>query len=278
MKRLEKLGLALFVGFFSLSLALYPPFSHAKTPKQAFDRSIIVLANSSMTDAIHEISEVFSKKENVSLSALFESPGELGRLIEEGEAANVLITEDAIKMRDLQRLGALNVYSLANVAGDSLVVVAHKNHFLKKKLDTEETIEGKMKILSKALLVIPDPETDPAGRFIQQAFEKVKEGKSNGWKSLEPKMLRAQNTRNALYLIENGNDAGIIYKSDYVTNPELEILLEIPQEYYDRIIYQAAIVAEPSQENSEADSERFVEFLKSDVAKAIFLKHGFTGV
>lgn len=261
---------------FALFLAIFmtPADALSRKEKQAFDSSIIVLAPTSMTNALDEVLRVYSSMNNISVSGIYESSSELATLIEDGEPANIFISDDKAKITDLQRLGMLNVYSFANVVSDTLVVAVPKDNFLKKKLEEiEDTAEKLTFIAENVSLVIPDPDLDPAGNAIKQAFEKI-----GSWDDVSGKMLKAANTRNALYLIANGNNAGVVYYSDVASDESVEVLLEIPQDYYDKITYQASIVAEFDSEESKKDSEKFLNFLKTDTTRKIFTKYGFRDI
>ncbi len=268
----------IYIVFFALFLCLaHAPFQASagnggtKNETQAFDSSIILFAPTSMTNAMHEIIRSFSRAENVSVSSNFESSAEISRLILEGEPANIYITDDSTQMRDLQRLGVLNVFSVANIVSDKLVLAVPKNNFLEKKLANMAEIEEKLKFIAKNVsMVIPDPDSDPAGKAAKQAFEKI-----GIWDQVSKKMLRAANTRNALYLIYNGNSPGIIYNSDAASEPDVTVLITIPDEYYDKITYQASIVAEIGKEATRTDSEKFMDFLKSEETRDIFTRYGF---
>ena len=218
--------------------------------------------------------KLFSAQENVSVSGSFDSSAEISRLILEGEPANIFVTDDSTQIRDLQRLGVLNVFSLTNIASDNLVFVLPKDNFLQKKLDKIANPEEKLKFVATSVsMVIPDPDTEPAGRAAKQALEKM-----GIWNEVSAKMLKAANTRNALYLIANGNSPGIVYSSDVYAEPNINVITEIPSQNYDKIIYQASIVAEIGKEANKADSEKFMNFLKTEEVKKIFSKYGFNSI
>jgi molybdate transport system substrate-binding protein len=262
--------------FFALFLAVFAPSlsAYSKDEKQAFDRSIVVFAPTSMTNALNEVIQKFSAIENISVSGNFDSAAEISRLLLEGEPAHIYITDDATKMRDLQRLGVLNVFSVTNIGADSIALAIPLDNFLKKRLESLSSIDEKLKFVAKNVsLVIPDPEADPAGKAAKQAFEKI-----GVWQQVSDKMLKAANTRNALYLISNGNTPGIVYNSDISLEKNVEALVNIPAEYHDKITYQASIVAEIGKEANKNESDKFILFLKSDFAKKVFAKYGFESI
>jgi molybdate transport system substrate-binding protein len=235
----------------------------------AFQRGLIVLASSSLTESLHDIIREFSKDKNIAISAAFKSSGELARDIEYGEPANVIISEDAKKMRDLQRQGVLNVFSLSTLASDQLALVLPKGHYLLNQIDEDDPIEKKIaKVINDSIPVIPDPSTDPAGAFIKEALETLKL-----WDTAKEKTIKTLNTRYALYLIAKGKNSGIIYLSDAKTDDSVEIIGIIPEKYHEKIIYQMAVVADIGSSESLKDSEEFVKYLNSEEAKKILSKN-----
>ncbi len=210
--------------------------------KEAFDRGLIVLASTSMTNALHEVLKNFSRERNISISSTFSSTEDLANGIEDGDPANIFISEDPSRMRDLQRKGVLNVFSLSEIAGDELVVIMPKNHYARDKVDNVNGLENKLKFLmNNSIMAIPDPTSDPAGKYITQALEIMDLKKLS-----DIKTIKTDNNRRALYLASNANNTAIVYASDAFENKDIDIIAKIPQKFHDNIIYQAAIVAEIS--------------------------------
>jgi molybdate transport system substrate-binding protein len=255
-------------------LLAYPQhaFAQIKKPKKAFETSFVVLAPTSLTNVMVELSRIYSSKNNVSISVTYDASSELVRIVEEGEPANLFITEDDYKIAYLQRRGTLNVFSLSNIISDKLVFAVSKGNFLKEKLEKIEDIDEKIRYVSKAIsLVITDSKVDSSGKFIRQALKKA-----GAWEDVKKRMLKASSNRNALYLISEGYNAGFVYKSDIYGMDNIEVLFEVPQEYYNKITYKALIVGGISADGNNEKSEGFIEFLQSLEAKNIFLKYGFS--
>ncbi len=230
-----------------------------KKVKQAFERGIIVLAPASLTVPMQDILREFSKKNNISVSASFDSTAELADQIEQGEPANVFISEDPAKMKDLQQKGLLNVFSIANLTTDRLVLICPKGHFLYKKLKKIKSSEEKLAFISKNILVaIPDPELDRSGVIIQSVFEKL-----GLWEDMKNKVIKAGNTQNAVYLASHGNTPAIVYESDIKGNDDIQVISKIPEKLHSEIIYQVSIVADITSSSSMKDAEEFVSFMKT---------------
>lgn len=242
--------------------------------KQAFDRGLIVYAPNSLTNALHQILKEFSISENISVSSLFDSSLALEEKVEDGLPVNIFITENNLIMKDLQQKGLINVYSISQIASDRLVIVAPKTHYLLSKIKKFDNLKDKLKFISeKSLLVVPDINDEFAGVQAKKIFEA-----QDTWDRMKKSLIKAANTRDALFLAAKGNNLAVVYQSDAVTEKNLEIVLKLPEIFNDRIIYQAVIVADITNQNSNEDANKFVEFLKSKKARKIFAENGFKGV
>ena len=243
--------------------------------RQAYDRSIVLLASPSMTSVMHKFVKEFSQEKNISFSASFDSTKNHVFEIENGEPANLIITEDLDAMKDLQRKGLLNVFSIQTLVFNKLVLTLPQKHYLMKKLSTstgrEKGFGEKLKmILKNSLLTITDKDSGASGEFTRQVLENL-----GLWNFAKDKTIKVENSKKASYLSSNGMNPAIIYNSDAIAEDNLNIIDVIPENLYDKIIYQVAIIADPSSEENNNDAASFIDFLKSEAAKKTFQQHGF---
>lgn len=229
--------------------------------------SITILASSSLTDVMSELTRVYSKRSGHTVAASFASPAELVRSIEQGEPADFFISEDQPGMITLKRKGLIDVFTISNIAQDRLVLVASADHYLSKYVHPASALPRLLSDLNeRVMLVMGDPDEVPVGMRAKEALNKL--GK---WENIEPFIVRTENNRSARYLIAKGRNAGVTYYTEAYKNPEVKILSEFPSDSYSSIIYQAAVVAGLHM----AEARSFLDFLKSGGAKNIFEKHGF---
>lgn len=266
----KKISCLIFLGVLPFILALNAS-AQTNDPKKAFERGLTILASTSMTNALHEILKEFSRERNISVSSTFSSTEDLASKIEDGEPANIFITDDEERMKDLQRKGVLNVSSIINIAKDELVVVMPINHYLVEKIENVKGLKNKLNFLmDHSIMVIPDAESDPAGKFINQAFEKLDlKDKS------DKKTIKTDSNRRALFMAAHSNKTAIIYHSDTTGRKDIKVIIRIPSDLHDEINYKAAIVADISEGHSISDSEAFVQHLKSKHGSDIFTRFGF---
>ncbi|NDF11457.1 MAG: molybdate ABC transporter substrate-binding protein [Proteobacteria bacterium] len=254
---------------FAIFLSVAAPEGRAeKTTPQQVSPGISILASSSLTDVMTELIRIYSRKSNETASGFFESPEVLTDMILSGESADVYISEHQDWLTKLKQQGLVDVYTVTNLMRNRLVLAAPPESHLRKNITQGMPIREALKdINEKAILVIPDTETEPAGIQAQKVLEKL-----GYWKKVQRSMLRAETDRNALYLVAKGKNAGILYYSDVHNNPEVVELADFPESMHDPIVYQAAVVAGLNMPKAR----KFIEFLKTDEAKQVFRKYGFT--
>jgi molybdate transport system substrate-binding protein len=93
------------------------------------------------------------------------------------------------------------------------------------------------------------------------------------WDSVESKLAPAADVRAALVLVSRGEaPLGIVYETDAKIDPGVRIAGVFPADSHTPIHYPVAIVS--SSKNPEA--AKFIAYLDSAAAKAIFTRYGFT--
>lgn len=245
-------------------LILIPNLGHAELRNLP---SVTVLAASSLTDVMTELTRIYSASKKVSVSVTYDSSSALALQIEEGEPADVYISAHPRWMTELKQHGLIDVFTLTNLVSNRLVLTAST----KNKLDTlllqgkpvKEILET---ISQRTIPVIANPNEVPLGIYTQETLESL-----GLWKKLEHGVIRTASARNALYLIAKGQSVGITYLTDAIDNPEVTILATIDENLHSPVVYQAAVVASENMSNARG----FLDFLKSKQAKAVFEKYHF---
>jgi molybdate transport system substrate-binding protein len=105
------------------------------------------------------------------------------------------------------------------------------------------------------------------GRYTKSVLEAAGQ-----WAAIEPKMIGANNVRQALdYVARAEVDAGFVYATDVALMPDkVKVALTVPTTT--PVLYPAApLAASPNA----ALALRFVDFLQSAPAQAVLAKYGF---
>ena len=116
-------------------------------------------------------------------------------------------------------------------------------------------------------LAIGDPDHVPAGIYARSALERM-----GLWNALEPRMVRMQNVRAALLLVERGEAAaGIVYASDAAISRAVRVADGIVPKTGPPIVYPAAVL----RDGRTDAARRFLDYLGTQDARSVFRRHGF---
>jgi len=113
-----------------------------------------------------------------------------------------------------------------------------------------------------------DPGASAAGKYGQEALERL-----GVWAQVAPRVVRAENVRATLALVERGAaPLGIVYATDAKASAQVRIAGVFPASTHPAITYPVARLS--TSRNPEA--EAFRRFLVSRGGKAIFVRYGFS--
>jgi molybdate transport system substrate-binding protein len=216
----------------------------------------------SMQEAITEAEAVYQRGHaDVEFRNNFGGSGALVQQIESGAPVDAFFSAASKPMDDLQANGLVAPGTRCDLLLNTLVLIAPRD----SQLRGFEGLTDK----SVRLIALGDPGSVPAGRYGQQTLTAL-----HLFDQLKSKLVLAKDVRQVLAYVETGNaDAGIVYATDAETSNRVRVVATAPDSSHDRIVYPAAVVK--TSHNEEA-ARRFIEFLASPAAKAIFIKHGFT--
>lgn len=229
---------------------------------------LTILAPSSMTQVMTRIARDYSAEKSVTVTTSFDVAYEQAESISSGSPADVFITAHPQWMTDLKQKGSVDVYTITNLMRNSLCLTSSKNSNISARLATENlSITDLLQaVANRTLLVIGDPTYTSLGLYTLQTLKALKMDQL-----LLPHAIRAGTADHTVYLIANGNKAGITFCSNAYENPELNILAKFPENLHDPIIYQAAVVA---GENMGLARD-FIAYLKLPRVQKLFTKYGF---
>jgi molybdate transport system substrate-binding protein len=126
---------------------------------------------------------------------------------------------------------------------------------------------GLVAALGKGRLATGDPDSVPVGRYAREALTKL-----GVWNAVEPHLVRAENVRAALAYVDRGEaPLGIVYRTDALVDKHVRIVDTFPAETHSAITYPVAAATA-----ARADAIKFVDFMSSPTADAVFVKYGFT--
>ena len=221
-----------------------------------------VFAAASLSDALREISRTYESSSGDKLRFNLGASSILALQIKQGAPADVFFSADEAKMDDLAKAGLVASDTRRSLLSNTLVIVVN--------VDAGAVIHRPVDLAgdSIARIALAEPQTVPAGIYAKQYLEK--EGL---WEKIIGKVLPTENVRACLAAVESGNaDAGIVYRTDAMISKKVKVAYEITNAEGPRISYPIAVMKD--SKNTDA-ARRFVAYLESAEARAIFAKYGF---
>jgi molybdate transport system substrate-binding protein len=240
-----------------------PGISVAQSAARGTQPDLIVLAASSLTDALNEIAPAFSNATHRGVKLSYAASSALARQIEGGAPADVFVSADTDWMDYLQTRNLIDAGSRHNVVGNRLVLISPADSTVSIRIAPHFALA---KLLGDGRLATGNPDSVPVGKYAKEALTHL-----GVWGEVQDKVAAADNVRAALLLVARGEaPLGIVYRTDALVEKKVRIVADFPASSHGPITYPAATTAHP--QGGAAD---FVKFLLSPPAQAIFAKYGF---
>ena len=231
-------------------------------PASAQPRGPTVLAAASLQEALTEAATAWERQGHPRPVLSFAASSALARQVRAGAPADLFASADEEWMDDLARAGALAPGARAVLAGNRLVVVTPRANRVHLHLSTLA------RTLAAGPLAMANPAAVPAGRYGRAALERL-----GAWAAVRGRVVRAENVRAALALVERGAAPyGIVYLTDARASPGVRVAGVFPASSHPPIRYPLARL----RASRHPDAEGFRRFLLSPRGRAILSRHGFT--
>jgi molybdate transport system substrate-binding protein len=225
-------------------------------PAFAGDVSLSVAA--SLKEVINELSATYAKSNpHVKFLKNFGGSGALAKQIENGAPADIFISANLEWMEYLKNKKMADAATVSAFAYNTLVFAgttakASSLHDL-TKLDR---------------IAMGSPRSVPAGEYATESLKKAGLDKQ-----LEKKLVMAKDVRECLMYAERGEvDGAFVYRTDALQAKQARILFTVPQNLYPRVTYPMALTVSGAK---NSDAALFLQFLRSNSAKAVLVKYGF---
>jgi len=228
------------------------------------DGHLLVFGAASLKDALNAAIQRYEASSDVDVKASYASSGTLAQQLAHGAPADVYISANVDWMDYLQKQGDILPDSRFDLLGNGLVLVAPRAADAPSiRIEHGFDLAG---ILGDGHLAMGNPRSVPAGMYGKAALETL-----GVWQQVEPKVVRADNVRAALALVDRGEaPLGIVYRSDAVADHGVQTVARFPEDSHPPIIYPAA-----RMKGSAETGKAFLAFLRSPRAAPIFQRYGF---
>ncbi|WP_298092845.1 molybdate ABC transporter substrate-binding protein [uncultured Sphingomonas sp.] len=234
----------------------------ASTMVGAQQRPPLVLAAASLQESMTAAADAWAAKGHPKPVISFAASSALARQVQAGGKADLFASADEEWMDVLERGGLLAPGTRAAWLGNRLAVVAPVTNPVRL------TVRTLAPTLARGALAMADPASVPAGKYGKAALERL-----GAWDAVAPRVVRAENVRAALALVERGAAPyGIVYATDARASAGVRVAGLFPAASHPPIRYPLARL----KASTNPEAEGFRRFLLSGSGRAIFARYGFS--
>lgn len=231
-------------------------------PVLAQERAPLVLAAASLQESMNAAADSWANQGHRRPVISFAASSALARQVQAGGKADLFASADEEWMDVLQKDGLLADRTRSAFLGNRLVVIASAGQ------GGRVTTRTLAKTLSAGPLAMADTDSVPAGKYGKAALERL-----GAWPMVAPHVVRAENVRAALALVERGAAPyGIVYATDAKASSRVRVVGMFPAASHPPITYPLARL----KASTNSAAEGFRRFLLSAQGKAIFRRFGFS--
>jgi len=245
-----------------LCLILLGPTSFAADDKPP----ITVFAAASLTNALQELGDGFTKQTSIPVRFSFAASSALARQIENGAPADVFFSADLEWMDYLQTRNLIQRDARHDVLSNRLVLIAPADSKINLKIEPRFPLA---KALGTGRLATGDPDSVPIGRYAREALTTL-----GIWNDVADRLVRADSVRSALAFVDRGEASlGIVYETDALIDKRVRVVDVFPANSHLPIIYPIALTSA-----AKPNAAEFVAYVRGPAGDAAFKAYGFTPV
>lgn len=225
-------------------------------------QELVVSAAGSLRNAFGEVGRRFEAA-NLGVKVIFNfaASGALMQQIDKGAPVDVFASADQKTMDLAKEKNLILTETRKDFVSNGLVLIVPK--------DSKPAIKG-VKDLSDpkiARISLGNPDRVPAGRYTKEVLTNA-----GIWQALKPKLIYAENVRQALDYVARGEvDAGFVFSTDAAAAKD-KVQVAATAEGHAPIRYPVAVIA--GTKNTEL-SHRFIDFLLGGEGQAVLSRYGF---
>jgi molybdate transport system substrate-binding protein len=224
-------------------------------PFKVLAEDLVVFAAASLKGPLDEIAASFG---DVVVS--YGGSGTLARQVSQGAPADVVLLANAAWMDYLT--ASDDVGEPVEFVGNRLVLVGQAD-----ASEVSLTLDGMTAALGDGRLAMGFANSVPAGIYGKAALTSL-----GLWDTVVPHVVELDNVRAALNLVARGEvPLGVVYQSDALIVPTLDIVARFPSDSHPQIAYFAAVTTQ----STHPDAAAFMDHLQSGIARTAFDTAGF---
>ena len=234
-------------------------------PLTARAQELTMFAAASLTDAMKDISVLWTHAGHTPLRLSFGASSTLARQIEQGAPANVFASADQKWMDYLAERNLIAADTRKSLLGNDLVLVVDAAKPV--RVTIQKGFDMAALLGANGRLATGDPKHVPVGIYAEQALRAL-----GMWDTIQPRLARTEDVRAALLLVERGEaPAGIVYATDAAVSKGVMVAGVFPASSYEPVTYPFAV----TKEGDTAEARALLTFLSGPEARAVFVRRGF---
>jgi len=234
-------------------------------PLAARAQELTMFAAASLTDAMQDVSVLWTKAGHQPLRLSFGASSTLARQIEQGAPAALFASADKKWMDYLAQKNLIAADTRKDLLGNDLVLVVPADKPLHLTIGPAFDLTGLLGATGR--LATGDPAHVPVGIYAEQALKKL-----GWWDKIAPRLARTDDVRAALLLVERGEaPAGIVYATDAAVSKAVMVAGTFPADTHEPVSYPFAVV----KSHDTPEARALMTFLSGPQARAVFVQRGF---
>jgi molybdate transport system substrate-binding protein len=232
----------------------------------AAEAEVVVFAAASTTNAITEIGELYAALGPGHITTSFASSSTLSKQIANGAPADVFLSANKKWMDFLEEKNAIEKASRFDLLGNRIVLIAPSRSSI-QTIDVKKGLDLAALLGSDGRLSVGNPDHVPAGMYGKEAMQTL-----GLWEQVKDRLAPMKDVRAALVLVERAEaPLGQVYATDAAISKKVRVVGTFPVESHPPIVYPVAAVA-----GGRTDvAAKFLNYLKTPEARAVFVKYGF---
>lgn len=229
-----------------------------KTDDQTKDIHISVAA--SLVPVMNEIIEEYKKEVPIDIHINSGGSGTLKKQISQGAEVGLFFSADEKYVDQLIEEGLILANKKDSTISNTLVLI---------KSEDAPSISTLTDLAKQSFtLAIGDVSTVPAGEYAKESFVNL-----NLWEKLNDSLIYAKDVTAVKTYVERGEvDYGVIYQTDALTLTKASVVLPLPQDSYEPIVYSLAPI---EGYKNQKECEALMDFILSNTGKNILKSYGF---
>ena len=203
-----------------------------------------------------------SRNPGVKIEATYDSSGKLQAQIENGLEADIFMSAAPKQMNYLKDKGFIDPASIDDLLENKIVLV--------RPADTPGVVTGFDNVLAAGMIAVGDPASVPAGQYAKEVFTSL-----GIWDDVAAKASLGTNVTEVLNWVAEGSaDVGVVYATDAATTRRVAVIASAPAgSLKSPVLYPVGML---KRTNSPDLAKKFLDFLSSPEALAVFEEYGFS--